>query len=211
MTTFAMIFGMLPLFFGLGEGAEFRAPMARAVVGGLITSTLLTLIVVPVVYAMLDDVTVWLFRKRKAAPAAAHVLMMCASAGRPDGRGRAAYGDGVVRRPIGRDAGARAGTRVAQVQMLTLADALQIAAGQNRDIQKALEYGTGCRASTGRNVRPRSRKPRSTRVWSAPTTTVRTVCSVTARVVGRVGARRRRPASAISSAGVRTCAGPARR
>ena len=50
MTTPAMIFGMLPLFFALGEGAEMRAPMARAVVGGLITSTLLTLIVVPVVY-----------------------------------------------------------------------------------------------------------------------------------------------------------------
>ncbi len=61
MTTTAMIFGMLPLFFALGEGAEFRAPMARAVVGGLITSTLLTLIVVPVVYTLLDDVSAWLF------------------------------------------------------------------------------------------------------------------------------------------------------
>jgi HAE1 family hydrophobic/amphiphilic exporter-1 len=55
MTTLAMIFGMLPLVFELGSGAEFRAPMARAVVGGLITSTLLTLIVVPVVYTYLDD------------------------------------------------------------------------------------------------------------------------------------------------------------
>ncbi len=54
MTTLAMIFGMLPLAFELGSGAEFRAPMARAVIGGLITSTLLTLIVVPVVYTYLD-------------------------------------------------------------------------------------------------------------------------------------------------------------
>jgi HAE1 family hydrophobic/amphiphilic exporter-1 len=55
MTTLAMIFGMMPLALALGAGAEFRAPMARAVVGGLITSTLLTLIVVPVVYTFFDD------------------------------------------------------------------------------------------------------------------------------------------------------------
>jgi HAE1 family hydrophobic/amphiphilic exporter-1 len=55
MTTLAMIFGMLPLAFEWGAGAEFRAPMARAVIGGLITSTLLTLVVVPVVYTYLDD------------------------------------------------------------------------------------------------------------------------------------------------------------
>jgi HAE1 family hydrophobic/amphiphilic exporter-1 len=54
MTTLAMIFGMLPLAFAIGAGAEMRAPMARAVIGGLITSTLLTLIVVPVVYTYLD-------------------------------------------------------------------------------------------------------------------------------------------------------------
>ena len=55
MTTLAMIFGMLPLAFEWGAGAEFRAPMARAVIGGLITSTLLTLVAVPVVYTFLDD------------------------------------------------------------------------------------------------------------------------------------------------------------
>ncbi len=55
MTTLAMIFGMLPLAFEIGAGAEFRAPMARAVIGGLITSTLLTLVVVPVVYTFVDD------------------------------------------------------------------------------------------------------------------------------------------------------------
>ncbi len=59
MTTVAMIFGMLPLAFALGEGAEQRAPMARAVIGGLITSTLLTLFVVPVVYTLLEDGVAW--------------------------------------------------------------------------------------------------------------------------------------------------------
>jgi HAE1 family hydrophobic/amphiphilic exporter-1 len=55
MTTLAMIFGMLPLALALGPGAEMRAPMARAVIGGLVTSTMLTLVVVPVVYTLLDD------------------------------------------------------------------------------------------------------------------------------------------------------------
>ena len=55
MTTFAMIFGMMPVALGLGEGAEFRAPMGQAVIGGLVTSTLLTLFIVPVVYSILDD------------------------------------------------------------------------------------------------------------------------------------------------------------
>jgi hydrophobic/amphiphilic exporter-1 (mainly G- bacteria), HAE1 family len=63
MTTVAMIFGMVPLALAIGEGAEQRAPMARAVIGGLITSTLLTLFVVPVVYTMLDDLTAWAFRR----------------------------------------------------------------------------------------------------------------------------------------------------
>jgi HAE1 family hydrophobic/amphiphilic exporter-1 len=66
MTTVAMIFGMVPLAMALGEGAEQRAPMGRAVIGGLITSTVLTLFVVPVVYTMLDDF-VGLFRKKGAA------------------------------------------------------------------------------------------------------------------------------------------------
>jgi HAE1 family hydrophobic/amphiphilic exporter-1 len=55
MTTSAMIFGMLPIAMALGEGGGFRAPMARAVIGGLITSTMLTLVVVPVVYTYFDD------------------------------------------------------------------------------------------------------------------------------------------------------------
>ncbi|HTY63113.1 MAG TPA: efflux RND transporter permease subunit [Acidobacteriota bacterium] len=66
MTTMAMIFGMLPLAFEIGAGSELRAPMARAVIGGLITSTVLTLIAVPVVYALLDDLVQKLFRKKTA-------------------------------------------------------------------------------------------------------------------------------------------------
>jgi HAE1 family hydrophobic/amphiphilic exporter-1 len=60
MTTLAMIFGMLPLALALGAGAEMRAPMARAVIGGLVTSTFLTLLVVPVVYTILDDFGEWI-------------------------------------------------------------------------------------------------------------------------------------------------------
>ena len=61
MTTAAMIFGMLPLALGLGEGGETQAPMGRAIIGGVITSTLLTLVVVPVLYTYLDN---WTQRRR---------------------------------------------------------------------------------------------------------------------------------------------------
>ena len=54
MTTGAMIFGMLPLALALGPGSEQQSPMAHAVIGGIITSTALTLIVVPVLYTYLD-------------------------------------------------------------------------------------------------------------------------------------------------------------
>ncbi|WP_378952258.1 efflux RND transporter permease subunit [Pelosinus sp. sgz500959] len=60
MTSVAMIFGMLPIALGFGPGSEARAPMAHAIVGGLITSTLLTLLVVPVVYSLIHD---WKIRK----------------------------------------------------------------------------------------------------------------------------------------------------
>jgi len=60
MTTTAMIAGMLPIAAGIGAGAEARAPMAIAVVGGLFMSTLLTLIVVPVVFTYMDDLQRWI-------------------------------------------------------------------------------------------------------------------------------------------------------
>jgi HAE1 family hydrophobic/amphiphilic exporter-1 len=67
MTTLAMIFGMIPLASGLGEGGEQRAPMGQAVIGGVITSSLLTLIVVPVIYTYLDDLAAWARRFGKLA------------------------------------------------------------------------------------------------------------------------------------------------
>jgi HAE1 family hydrophobic/amphiphilic exporter-1 len=82
MTTFAMIFGMFPVALALGEGGETRAPMAVAVIGGLITSTMLTLVVVPVVYTQMDRLTssravLWLSNRvtgvsRDDGPPAAH-------------------------------------------------------------------------------------------------------------------------------------------
>ena len=68
MTTSAMIFGMLPLALGLGESGETQAPMGRAIIGGVITSTLLTLVVVPVIYTYLDRLFEW----RKVRHAARH-------------------------------------------------------------------------------------------------------------------------------------------
>ena len=62
MTTAAMVIGMIPLALGIGEGAEQQAPMAHAIIGGVITSTLLTLIVAPVIYTYLDDLKVTFFK-----------------------------------------------------------------------------------------------------------------------------------------------------
>lgn len=73
MTTAAMVMGMIPLALGIGEGSEQQAPMAHAIIGGVITSTLLTLIVVPVIYTYLDDGKQRFFRlfakKKATAPA----------------------------------------------------------------------------------------------------------------------------------------------
>jgi HAE1 family hydrophobic/amphiphilic exporter-1 len=63
MTTLAMVFGMVPLAFALSEGSEQRAPMGQAVIGGVITSSLLTLVVVPVAYCYMDDLAAWAKRR----------------------------------------------------------------------------------------------------------------------------------------------------
>ncbi len=55
MTTLAMAAGMLPTALGIGEGSEVRQPMAIAVIGGLITSTMLSLVLVPVMYEIIDS------------------------------------------------------------------------------------------------------------------------------------------------------------
>jgi HAE1 family hydrophobic/amphiphilic exporter-1 len=68
MTTLAMIFGMVPLAFAITEGSEQRAPMGQAVIGGVITSSLLTLVVVPVVYCYLDDLATWAARRWRGGP-----------------------------------------------------------------------------------------------------------------------------------------------
>jgi HAE1 family hydrophobic/amphiphilic exporter-1 len=140
MTTLAMIFGMLPLALGLGQGAEMRAPLGRAVIGGLITSTVLTLLVVPVVYALFDDFAAWLHGRwskanaleqdasghtgKVAAKAAATVALLLAL---------------LVPGPL---AAAEMTTREAPpaVRVLTLEQAVAIAAEKNRDVEKARSY-----------------------------------------------------------------------
>ena len=76
-----MIGGMTPLALGLGEGGETQAPMGRAIIGGVITSTLLTLVVVPVLYTYLDR---WAeHRKAKRAARAARHAVAAAAAPEP--------------------------------------------------------------------------------------------------------------------------------
>jgi HAE1 family hydrophobic/amphiphilic exporter-1 len=69
MTTLAMVFGMVPLAFALTEGSEQRAPMGQAVIGGVITSSVLTLVVVPVMYCYMDDLANWIRRLAGLPPA----------------------------------------------------------------------------------------------------------------------------------------------
>ena len=63
MTSMAMIAGMFPLVLGLGAGNAFREPMAIAVIGGLLASTALSLLFVPVIYVLIDDFERWLTPK----------------------------------------------------------------------------------------------------------------------------------------------------
>jgi multidrug efflux pump subunit AcrB len=80
MTTAAMIFGMLPLALALDEGGEIQAPMGRAIIGGVITSTLLTLVVVPVIYSYLVR-----DKKRAAKPAEESALPSSGGGAMPAG------------------------------------------------------------------------------------------------------------------------------
>ena len=70
MTTIAMAAGMLPIALGWGADPSFRAPMAIVVIGGLITSTFLSLLVIPVLFTYVDDLIVLMRRLRGPAPAA---------------------------------------------------------------------------------------------------------------------------------------------
>jgi HAE1 family hydrophobic/amphiphilic exporter-1 len=67
MTTLAMILGMIPVAFGFGASSNFRAAIGFTIIGGLISSTVLTLVVVPVVYSIVDDISAKFSRKKKAA------------------------------------------------------------------------------------------------------------------------------------------------
>ncbi|SRR5579884_3141733 len=67
MTTMTLVFAMIPLALKMGDGAESRSPMATVVLGGMITSTLLTLVLVPCAYTYLDDLQTLLLRRRKRA------------------------------------------------------------------------------------------------------------------------------------------------
>ena len=132
MTTLAMILGMLPSALGRGEGGEFRAPISVATIGGLITSTLLTLVVVPVAYLLLARI-LGRIRAWRGSPAAAAV------AGRP--RDRCAHPRAPARRA------ARGGERVR-------ADAPARwparAAGAGRDPGAHVRPGAGARAGAQR-------------------------------------------------------------
>ncbi len=134
MTTLAMIFGMLPTALAIGSGAEMRAPMGRAVIGGLITSTMLTLIVVPVVYSLLDD----LASRRKRSKAAAgdavkHAAPSIVSALLAVVMVLAVLAPTAVRA----QATAPAGNDTLR---LTLAEATRMAGEQHRNVQSARAY-----------------------------------------------------------------------
>jgi HAE1 family hydrophobic/amphiphilic exporter-1 len=80
MTSFALVAGMIPVAIGHGEGADFRAPLGRAVIGGVITSTVLTLLVIPTIYDIMAGFRDWalgLFRRPARAqshgPASEHI------------------------------------------------------------------------------------------------------------------------------------------
>ena len=182
MTTLAMIFGMLPTALAIGSGAEMRAPMGRGVIGGLITSTMLTLIVVPVMYSILDDLV--MRRRRRAAGAAESEPVGASASGREShaavsslskspGSSPASGGPviagfvalflvaasftTVAAQKAVRMASSHAATKPPKTPStadtaaaspakgdtltLTLADALKIAMGQNRDLRNAEEYG----------------------------------------------------------------------
>ncbi|HSB64043.1 MAG TPA: efflux RND transporter permease subunit, partial [Thermoanaerobaculia bacterium] len=150
MTTLAMIFGMLPLALAIGQGAEMRAPMARAVVGGLITSTILTLVVIPVVYTFFDDVAGFIHRRWAKASAAETNHLDVDAAARVSETARPLKVPGslvVLLAALLVPGVARAGPLQAAVPaspesgvVLTLDEALHLAASRGRDVAKAREY-----------------------------------------------------------------------
>jgi hydrophobic/amphiphilic exporter-1 (mainly G- bacteria), HAE1 family len=72
MTSLSTILGLLPLTFGFGEGAALRAPIAVAVIGGMITSTLLTLVIIPCYYESIENIVSWVSRKKEVKTEVSH-------------------------------------------------------------------------------------------------------------------------------------------
>jgi HAE1 family hydrophobic/amphiphilic exporter-1 len=129
MTTLAMIFGMLPTALAIGSGAEMRAPMGRAVIGGLITSTMLTLIVVPVVYSLLDD----LASRRKRSKAASGGVAKHAAPGIVS----ALLAVVMVLAVLAPTTARAQATTGADTLRLTLTETTRLAAAQHRNVQSA--------------------------------------------------------------------------
>ncbi len=122
MTTLAMIVGMLPLALGLGAGAEMRAPMGRAVIGGLVTSTLLTLVVVPVMYTLLEDFGILVGRRWEGL------------------RHRTPVGVGMILVFMFSIMLCTESSSAGEIRTLNLSEALRIASEKNKDIRLADEY-----------------------------------------------------------------------
>jgi len=136
MTTLAMIFGMMPTAVGLGAGGEFRQPMGVSVIGGLITSTLLTLVVVPVAYTLIDDLAA-LVTRRGRAPAAGASRYEADPRAAP---GASLSGSGGEVRGEGQPAGARAASARPPTLRRVVAGGLVLALAGG-----ALAYSTAAR------------------------------------------------------------------
>ena len=116
MTTIAMVAGMVPSALGLGDGGEFRAPMAIGVIGGLVVSTLLSLVFVPSFYTVMDDLSRW--AGRRSGGCSPHGMRRCRGAHGRSRRLRCSSRRSrrqrpvllVVRRVVVRRAGVRAGS-----------------------------------------------------------------------------------------------------
>ncbi len=170
MTTLAMIFGMMPSAFGTGEGGEFRAPISVATIGGLLTSTLLTLVVVPVSYLLLartlERLREWRAGwSRRSAPVyrTASLLLIAAVIGGLLLAASNAFGQSVTPGTPAERAALGAATSVQRVQAalpppgqtltLTFDDALALALERNEALKASYET---VRANEGRVAEARA-------------------------------------------------------
>jgi HAE1 family hydrophobic/amphiphilic exporter-1 len=81
MTSLTTVLGLLPLSFGLGAGGEIQAALARVVIGGLTASTLITLVLIPVVYVTADNIKVYVQEKKESYFGSGQVAAEPATAG----------------------------------------------------------------------------------------------------------------------------------